>query len=374
VSTGWLGRNRAWVLIIGCLLLATAVSAWVSSGGVTYAGRLDPQNPDPDGGRALAQVLGDQGVDVLIVRAADAYDAADVDGATILVTSSDNLGRSTYRGLLAHSGTSEVVIVEPGRAVARLFNGGAATRAVDPSAPVAAQCADTRLSLLQLEVERAHAYTSYDGSCFPAGGGAIWTPAGGERWFFGAGDAFSNDQITRSDNAAVALRLLGQRDRLVWYVPDVTDLRAGDEVGLGSLLPRWLTPALWLGGIVLVALVGWRGRRLGPLVTEPLPVVVKAIETTQSRGRLYRKAGDRSHAAAALRASARARAAERLRLPRHPDERQLLPDVARHTGRPVDELGALLSDSGPTPCTDKELTALAGRLAELDDCLRKAPR
>ncbi len=58
----------------------------------------------------------------------------------------------------------------------------------------------------------------------------------------------------------------------------------------------------------------WRGRRLGPLATEPLPVVVKAIETTRSRGRLYRKSGDRAHAADALRSATRARAATRLRL------------------------------------------------------------
>ena len=33
--------------------------------------------------------------------------------------------------------------------------------------------------------------------------------------------------------------------------------------------------------------------------------MVKAIETTRSRGRLYRKAGDRAHAAEVLRAAAR---------------------------------------------------------------------
>ncbi len=36
---------------------------------------------------------------------------------------------------------------------------------------------------------------------------------------FGADQALTNDQILRADNAAVALRLLGQDDRLVWYVP-----------------------------------------------------------------------------------------------------------------------------------------------------------
>ena len=66
--------------------------------------------------------------------------------------------------------------------------------------------------------------------------------------------------------------------------------------------------------IAVLALLVWRSRRLGALASEPLPVVVKAIETTRSRGRLYRKAGDRDHAAGALRAAARVRAAERLGL------------------------------------------------------------
>ena len=57
-------------------------------------------------------------------------------------------------------------------------------------------------------------------------------------------------------------------------------------------------PGLWIAGATVVALLLWRVRRLGPLVTEPLPVIVKAIETARSRGRLYRKAGDRAHAAA----------------------------------------------------------------------------
>ena len=51
-----------------------------------------------------------------------------------------------------------------------------------------------------------------------------------------------------------------------------------------------------LGGAVLVlALV--RGRRLGALVPADLPVVVRAVETTQSRAALYRRSADRGRAA-----------------------------------------------------------------------------
>ena len=190
---------------------------------------------------------------------------------------------------------------------------------------------------------------------------------------FGADQAFTNDQVLRADNAAVALRLLGQDRRLVWYVPSLADLAAGEGVTLTSLLPRWIFPGLWVAALALVAMVVWRGRRLGALAAEPLPVVVRAVETTRSLGRLYRRAGDRAHAAAALRRSARARCAERLRLGSHVDPASLVREVARRTGRPEAEVAHLLdppaTDLGPP--TDRDLITLANDLAELDREVRR---
>jgi hypothetical protein len=102
------------------------------------------------------------------------------------------------------------------------------------------------------------------------------------------------------------------------------------------------------------------------LSTEPLPVVVKAIETTRSRGRLYRKAQDRSHAADALRAAARARAAERLGLGAGHDESALIRDLARHVGRPESDIADLIGTRASTPGSDRDLIALARTLTELD--------
>jgi hypothetical protein len=182
----------------------------------------------------------------------------------------------------------------------------------------------------------------------------------------GAPAALTNDQILDGDNAAVALRLLGQRQRLVWYVPSLADLAGADSVSASSLLPGWLRPAIWLLALTTVAVMIWRGRRLGPLAREPLPVEVKAIETTRSLGRLYRRGGDRAHAAEALRAAARSRLAERLRLPRRPDPARLVVSVAMHTGRAESEVDALLGPHAPAPVSDRDLTVLAHRLIELD--------
>ena len=167
----------------------------------------------------------------------------------------------------------------------------------------------------------------------------------------GAPDALANDQVLAGDNAAVALRLLGARDRLVWYVPSLADLRGSDGISLAGLLPDWLAPAVWMVGAAGLGLVVWRARRLGPLAREPLPVEVKSVETTRNLGRLYRRSGDRSHAAAALRTATRAGLAERLHLPRHADPAQIAAAVADHTGRPVVEVEALLRPDAPRPPT-----------------------
>jgi hypothetical protein len=230
-------------------------------------------------------------------------------------------------------------------------------------------CADPRFEGLTLEVDRAYLYP--DGACFDGQAGAIVAEPEEGLTLFGADQALTNDQILRADNAAVALRLLGQDDRLVWYVPSLDDLVGDDGVSLESLLPRWVRPGLALGLVVLVALVAWRARRLGALATEPLPVVVRAVETTRSLGRLYRRSGDRGHAASSLRRAARARLAERLRLGSTAPPDAVVREVARRTGRPQDDVAALLGLVGDVPSTDRDLINLATDLAELDREVRR---
>ena len=59
---------------------------------------LDPDNPGADGARAVARVLDDQGVDVQVVRGADALDRAELGpSTTVLVTSTYLLGAQHRR-------------------------------------------------------------------------------------------------------------------------------------------------------------------------------------------------------------------------------------------------------------------------------------
>ena len=123
---------------------------------------------------------------------------------------------------------------------------------------------------------------------------------------------------------------------------------------------------LLLAGIVLA----WaRGRRLGPVVTEPLPVVVRAAESTQGRARLYRRGRSRDHAATALRRRSLRRASVVLGLPRGSTVDVVAPLVAARTGRSGPDVAVLLA--GPPPSDDAALVRLADDLDALDQEVRR---
>lgn len=367
----WWVRQRSTLLIALGLAAAVVVVLVLGGGGVRTSTPLDPDNPDPAGAQALARVLQAHGVDVTVVRGADALAGAGVEaGTTVLVTSTDQLGHSTVRRLLDDTRGARLVLAGPGPGTTTALGVSGLPFTVSMGSARRAGCDDPRFADLSLEVDQAMEYPG-PGGCFRGRHGALVAEPRMGLTLLGASEALSNDQVLRSDNAAVLLRLLGSGNRLVWYVPSIDDLVADDGVSLSTLLPRWIRPGLWLGSLAVVALILWRARRLGPLASEPLPVVVKAIETTHSRGRLYRRSGDRAHAADALRSAARSRARERLRLGAGDDDEVLVRAVAQHLGRPVEAVGALLDRRGPVPTTDHDLIALANDLAALDREVRR---
>lgn len=367
----WVARHRGTALLVVTIIVATLLSAWLGTRDEAFGDPLDPENAGPKGARAVAQVLEDHGVEVEVARSAAALESVPLgEAAVVLVTGSGALGPTTADRLLEYAGSSPIVVVEPRAQTVRALGYDDSPVRVDLDEDHEAGCANVMLTGLRIRVDSAVAYDDGASACFRGDGGALFVNADDQVAFLGAGSILANDQITRADNAAAALRLLGRGDRVVWYVPDLADLEPSEQVTVGTLLPRWLQPALWLGGLALLAVVVWRSRRLGPLVTEPLPVAIKAIETTRSRGRLYRRGNDREHAAAALRTAARSRLADRLGLPRGVDEDVLVRAVSARLGRGVDEIGFLIGAHAPPPPTDRDLVDLAGALADLDQRAR----
>ena len=367
----WLARNRATVFIVA-VAVGAALAYALLAGRTTRDGLWDPDNPGPRGAQAVARVLEQQGVDVTVVRSAAQLERARIDAdTTVLVTSAELRGESTSRRLESAAAQGHLLLVEPTTSATDVLGLGPGTP-VPVDEPRRADCSDDQLVDLELDVSSGVEYATPQG-CFAGDQGFLVGTPSTDVMLLGAGQVLQNDRILAGDNAAVALRLLGERDRLVWYVPSLTDLTAGEGVSLGTLVPAIVRPGLWIIALSVVGLILWRGRRLGPLATEPLPVSVKAIETTHSRGRIYRKANDRGHAAGVLRTAALRRLTEQLRLPASAAQQPeaLLEAVARRLGRTADELRPLLDPRTPPPASDKALIALANDLAELDREVRR---
>ncbi|MDX6283943.1 MAG: hypothetical protein QOH03_5014, partial [Kribbellaceae bacterium] len=104
----------------------------------------------------------------------------------------------------------------------------------------------------------------------------------------------------------------------------------------------------------------WRGRRLGPVVVEPLPVIVHAAETTEGRARLYRRSRARDRAAAALRESALGKLQQAHGIPRRAEPTAVVAAIGARTGRDPAMLYELLY--GQPPLDDSALMFLSHEL------------
>jgi hypothetical protein len=364
---------RGWVLLGLALLVGAVLLTVANLGRAGSTEALHPENPGEDGTRAVARVLEQQGLSVEVVESDRALGRTTLDeGTTLVVTATGELGTSTYPGLRAavdRAGTT-VLVAPPDPVLAELALDATSGSTIGGS--LEAECELPLLDDLTLQ----GAGTTYDvpggTACFRSGPGAELpglVATTGDVVLLGAPGVLTNEAVDETDNAAVALRLLGQHDRVVWYHADEDDLAAGDTRAdadeLSQVLPDWLGPALLLLVVAAVLALLWQGRRFGPLVVEPLPVVVRADEAEASRGRLYGAARDREHAAAALRADARARWRARLHLPPSASVEAICDHLAGRRGAP-DRAGLLaLLEDGPV-LDDRALLHLAADLAALE--------
>lgn len=380
VQSGRAGRLRRWraPVAVGAAVLGAAVVglALVRPAGGGY---LDPGSVAPDGARALVRVLRTHGVPVSVrTRFADvARDLGDAGpgGATVLLARPDLLlGERTQdlRRSVEDAG-ADLVLVGAGPALLADFQLPVVGQPTgEPASVIDPQCADLVAaragSALAGEIAYRPVAAGPVTSCYPVDRGAAYvsiTGAGGGRTtVLGSGAALTNERLADAGDAALAVGTLGARPRLIWYVPNPADTGVGTAPTLRELLPRGV---LWATGQLAVALavaIAWRARRLGRLVPEPLPVVVRSVETTLGRARLYRRARARGRAAQVLRAAAVQRIAVRCHLPRTADPHEVAVAAAARTRRPVVDVTAVLI--GPDPDDDNALVALARAIDALD--------
>ncbi|RPF20145.1 DUF4350 domain-containing protein [Myceligenerans xiligouense] len=388
------GRRFSWktvgwiALVVGAIGLFVFVLAFTRPVGsdIPYS----TGNPDDDGGRAVAEVLGEHGVTVDEVRTVrEAFDGASA-GRTLVVTPHPAYFEpGQIEALVATE--SDVVLLAPDYELLEAFTDGRVEAwYAGPAAMGGPQCAAPAARAAQeVRLDAGLAVVRGNGdSCWPAAGGdgfAYVRVQVDGRWVHVIHDPslIRNDSVLERGNAALALWTLGAHDELTWLVPDLFDATMfegppdgsgegnGDDDGVrapeasaGSVLPRGAGAVVWVLLLTGLMLAIWRARRLGPLVTEPLPVLVRSAETMRGRARLYRAVRARGHAAAGLRASAAHRMAQRLGLARSADATTVTDAVAAATHRSTEEVAQLLY--GPPPTDDGRLTELARSLDNLE--------
>ena len=375
----WLRRGAFWFGAAAFALVVVVIAALIN--GVTGApgGALDADNPAPRGGMAIVEVLEQRGVDVLPVDTlAEAADAAAGPGETTLLLNDRDAVLTDEQLRRAGALADRVVLASPGFTVLQVLAPGvllAGSGGDDRSLP--ARCSDPAAGGGSIRADDLDAYRVDEAAlpagaqateCFPAGDGAValvrLAEGGRETVVVDADPLFTNDQVARSGNAAVALTALGSRPTLVWYTPGLGDVEVTGPPSLAELTPGWVTPLALLLAIVALAAALWRGRRFGPLVVEDLPVTVRASETMEGRARLYQRASARGRALDALRVGAVSRMATALGLGRAASVPEVIAAAAAATGRDPGEVHAIVV--GALPAADRELVTLTDRLRSLE--------
>ena len=343
---------------------------------------LDPGDPGPFGARALSQILAQRGHAVVQAgSAAQAARAAAGRDVTLVVTNSQDLTAGQLAALARPP--ADRVLVEPDASALRSLAPGVRLEgqaAVQPALPGcglgAAQLAgDAEAGGLLLRAAAPGATGCYRVLGEPSL--VSYGFQGRTITVLGTGAALTNGDLASRGDAALALNLLEKHRTVVWLTPGAAGAGGGasgtsgasGQTPLADLVP-WPVYLIVIQLAVAAAVAAiWRMRRLGPLVTEPLPVVVRASETVEGHGRLYRARRSRDRAAAALRQAALDRVIPALGLSPGAEADTITAAIAARSGRDVADVAAILY--GRVPRDDTALVRLADTLDALERQVRQ---
>ncbi|WP_052309698.1 DUF4350 domain-containing protein [Arthrobacter sp. FB24] len=384
--TAWIRRHRTWTLLILAFSVGVGLTILAQQSPRSDGLPLSARNAAPEGARAAAEILGRQGVDVRQTDTFDAtmsaLDSASRDSASEGSAPGAGEGPGPTLFLYDRNGyldadqlqalqqaTDRMVVITPRLSTLSALGGGIRPAGVVPagSATLDPGCAlDDPAAAGAVSAASAYLYQANRVCYEPAEGlgGLFASSDDGRLTVVGSTQIFSNRLLDEQGNAALAFRTLGSSDTLVWYLPGLADVTAEDTPKtLDELAPPWVAfLGPWLA-LVAVLAMAWRGRRLGPLVFEPLPVVVKAVETAEGRARLYHDAHAVDRAADSLRAGALVRLARVLRLGADAESPAIVDAAARHLGRTREDAAGVLE---ARPRTETELVHWAQQLESLE--------
>ena len=362
--TAWWRRARAWLLI--CLLIVIAgiiVGVLDRPIGNSY---LAPGSTSGSGSHALADVLTGLGHQVTSETSTGSAVAAASAGTTLVITSPANLSRPELAALAKVP--ASVLLVEPDGAALAAFGGG--LRIALSGVPVANTPAACTLqaAVLAGTADMGGTTLTVPGGlagriqqCYPVGDHASLvqlTLRGRLVTMLGTGAPLTNGALASQGNAALAIDLL-QSHRIVWLVPPAAAAAPGSAgpKSFYSLVPLSAYLVAIQLAVALLLAVAWRARRLGPLVAEPLPVVVRAAETVEGHARLYQSRRARARAADTLRQGVIGRLSPLAGLPVTASRDVVVAALAMRSARTPAAVRELLY--GTAPQSDRSLVELA---------------
>jgi Domain of unknown function (DUF4350) len=361
-------RWRSWrwvVLILVVLAVIAGIGAYLTA--PRPGARMDPESTDPDGAHALVTLLRDGGVEVVVADGIADVEQAARPGTLILVAQSQYLTDDALLDRLAKA-PGDLLLVEP----------TARTReALMPGVRMSVESIsfDSSPNCTLREANRAGTVRFGPSGTYQAKDGRTMTRCydgvliryrddGRSVTAVGNTDFMTNGGLLQAGNAALAMNLAGDRPRLVWYAPHRIEGETSSPASLFDLIPENVTWIVWQLCLVVLLVALWKGRRPGPLVAEELPVVVRASETVEGRGRLYRSRRARDRAAAALRTATVQRLLPRLGLGPGAPAPAVVTTVAQRSGADPGFVSYQLF--GPAPATDNDLVQLARALDDIE--------
>ena len=370
-AAAWWRRWRAPATLVAIILVGGTVIALLQARPAPN-GPLDPRDTGPVGTHALAALLAGQGKQVATAdTAAQAVAQVTGPGTALVVTSPWLLSPGSLHALAA--APADLLVVGPGSGALAILAPGVTLAGKEPVTSRPPQCAWPGAMLAGPASMGGPALGSAPPGawrCYPAGPGSSagvslvrYRNGGHIISVLAAGTPLTNHDLGSDGNAALALNLLAPDSRIVWLVPSPA-LPAVTGTSVTALIPRGVDLVIIELAVAVVLAALWRMRRFGPLVFEPLPVVVRASETVEGHAGLYRARRARDRAAAALRAATVARITARTGLPQATSPDVICQDVAARAGRPVAEISAMLF--GPAPHDDTALVTLAADLDSLE--------
>jgi hypothetical protein len=366
---------RGWRLpiLLGLAVLAAGVViALLQPPAANY---LAPGDTSPDGGHALFDLLTARGQHVVSAPAPESAGQGSGHtgaGDAEIITSPDYLTRAQLTAAGRFPG--DILLVGPT---------AAALSAIAPAVVTTGQSAGNGALPPLCNDQAANLAGSADlggtvletgdpgaAACYPSAGGylmAQYASQGRTITVLGSGDPLTNQYLASGGDAALALNLLRQARTIYWVVPPpgAAPPAATGQASLTSLVPWPVHLIVIQLAVAALLAAAWRARRLGPLVAERLPVVVRASETVEGHGRLYRARRARDRAAGELRRAARDRISRSVGAQATDTQ-----TIAARTGESPDDVTALLY--GPPPGNDAQLVALADDLDTLERKVRQS--